>query len=608
MSNDKLVAAALLALLPTFAVHAECLPAASRTTFRNALLAQLRRSTVTPDELYRHAHDRLGFGTAPHRAGARPPETGDPLVALADVIVDQLASADVVDRGADNLLARITRTSTPTDVIDLDAHPYRHAATGMAEAYSEIQVYAREASALRKRIDALPASDPRRPALEARFQAFRRSATIARNEARDAATARAFGTAFMSANADVGATLTEFWANHFNVDAEKVVWPAVDYRTMLQRGACGRFDTLLIKVAKHPAMAMYLDNFRSRVGAINENYARELMELHTFGDDLYRYYQQSDVVGVARVLSGWSIAFDHPSADVYVPGFRFYAGAHDGARITLFAGAPRGVALTLEAASGDAAVRRGERLLGYLADHVGTRRNICGKLSRRLIGDAPTPLIDACAADAVWGTGGDLGSIYRFFLTRPEMWQASPADDGLVSGHRYYAKEKNPFELLVSAYRAVRMPNTTLTQPFVRDNFTVLRQLGLLPAQTPPPTGYKDGNVWLSSGLLLTWNQQLFTGVITDALSYRPANRTLRGAELEAYFVQRVAADPSASAQRALGTTIARDVVQYPDLAVLADTFYPALVESDAARSGGARAPLRSYVHGLLGHANFLRK
>lgn len=599
---------ALLILIPTFHASAECLPSASRTQFRNALLAQLRRSNATPEALYRHAHDRLGFGTAPHRVGARPPETGDALAALADHIADQLAAVDVVDRSADNLLAAITRTSTPANVVDLSPRPYRHAATDMADAYSEITGYSQEAAAVKRRFEAMAATDPRRPALVARYEALRRSASVARNEAQDAATARALAHAVLSANADLGAQLTEFWSNHFNVDAEKVVWPAVDYRTTLQRAACGRFDRMLIASAKHPAMAMYLDNFRSRVGAINENYARELMELHTLGDDLYRFYQQEDVVGVARVLSGWSIAFQHPSADRYVPVFRFYAGAHDGARIRLFDTAPQGRPLTIEAATGAAAVGRGEQLLTYLGDHVATRRNVCSKLARRLIGDTPAAVVSGCAADAVWGTGGDLGAIYRFILTRPELWQVSADDNAMAAHHRYYAKEKNPFELLVSAYRAVRVPSSTFDHRWVKNNFPVMERLGLLPAQIPPPTGYKDGNVWLSSGLLLLWNQQLFGGLPTDALTYRAANRTLRGPQVEAHFAAQVVADPSASALRSVGTTIARDVLQYPDLALASDGVYATLVESDTLKSDRTRAPVRSYVHALLGHVEFLRK
>ncbi len=613
MRNSKLdpvrgALAALFLLLPTLHASADCLPTAQRTQFRNALLAQLRRSSATPEALYRHAHDRLGFGTAPHRVGARPPETGDPLLALADHIADQLAAVDVVDRSADNLLAAIARTSTPAGTVDLSPRPYRHAATDMANAYSEIMRYAEEASATKRRLDAMSPTDPRRPAVEARYNALRRSATVTRGEAQDAATARALAHAVLSANADLGAQLTEFWVNHFNVDAEKVVWPAVDYRTTLQRAACGRFDRMLIASAKHPAMAMYLDNFRSRVGAINENYARELMELHTLGDDLYRFYQQSDVVGVARVLSGWSVAFQEPSAGRYVPVFRFYAGAHDGARLRLFAGAPQGRPLTIEAATGAGAVARGEQLLTYLGDHPATRRNVCTKLARRLIGDAPAAVVSGCAANAVWGTGGDLGAIYRFLLTRPEVWQASSADDAMADGHRYYAKEKNPFELLVSAYRAVRLPNSTFDHRWVRGNFPVMERLGLLPAQIPPPTGYKDGNVWISSGLLLLWNQQLFTGLPTEGLTYRNGNRTLRGPQVEAHFVTQVAADPSATALRGLGTTIARDVLQYPDLALPSDGIFTTLVESDTHRTERTRAPVRSYIHALLGHASFLRK
>lgn len=609
MSRNRLgLAAALLSLAPALPAVAECLPTAARAAFRAQLITQLRRSSVPIEELYRHAYDRLGFGVAPHRVAALPPASGDAIAALADHLIGQLVAVDNIDRSADALLANITRTSSPDNVIDLSPHPYRHAATTMADAYTEIIGFSKRARDVQLELDALPDGDPRRPALEARFARLRRSAQLAKNEAQGAAAARAVAHAVLSANGDLGAQLTEFWWNHFNVDAEKVPWSAVDYRTALQRGACGRFDQLLITVAKHPAMAIYLDNFRSRADAINENYARELMELHTFGDDLFRFYQQQDVVNVARVLSGWSVAFDRPTPDRFEPVFRFYAGAHDGARIRLFDAAPAGQPLTLEAATGAAAVARGEQLLRYLADHAGTRRNICNKLSRRLIGDTPAAVVNGCMADAVWGVGGDLGAIYRFFLTRPELWQASSLDNANVPDHRYVAKDKNPLELFASAYRAVRLPNSALTQVWIRDSLERLQRLGLSPTRVPPPTGYKDGNVWLSSGLLLTWNQQLFGAVPTDALAYRAGSQTLRGPQLEAHFAARVVADPSAGALRTLGGVIARDVLQYPEIGPATDFVYPALVEADVNRSDRTVAPVRSYVHALLGHPNFLRK
>jgi uncharacterized protein (DUF1800 family) len=587
--------------------EAQCLPSALRPALRAQLLAQLRASRATPAELYRHAHDRLGFGTATHRAGALPPTTGDALEALADRILDELAAADTIHTGADNLLAAIARTSTPAGALDLSTRPYHHAASDMSGSYSELIRYSREMTTLRRQIDALPPG-AQRDRLQARYDGLRRSAQITRSDIRDSAVVRAVSHAVLSSNADVGALLTEFWSNHFNVDSEKSTWASVDYRKMIQRRMCGRLDTLLTAVAKHPAMAIYLDNFRSRVGAINENYARELMELHTFGDDLYRYYQQPDVVGVARVLSGWSVAFDEPTPGVLRPVFRFYPGAHDNVQLTLFGGAPRGVPLTLAPIAGDAGVRRGEQLLAYLASHVATRRNLCGKLSRKLIGDAPVALIDECASDAVWGAGGDLGNIYRFFLVRPELWQASLADDTRVPGHRYVMKDKTPLELVASAYRAVALPNTALNQPWFVNTMNGLRSFGLLPGRTPPPTGYPEGNVWASSGLLLTWTPYLFARVPTDALWFRNGATTLRGAALEAHFAALVRAAPDAAAQRALGATIADQVVRYPGLRLASDTIYPALVEADTLRADRSVAPVRSYVHALLAHGDFLRK
>lgn len=588
-----------------------CLPSSARAAFRASLVAQIRASQSSIAQLYRHTYDRLGFGPAPHRPLGTVPTSGDPIEALADQIVAQLAATTTLRTNVDDVLAALPRATTPTNVIDLPPNPLRHAAGTMTTAYSELQTFARRITELRRRITPLPPG-AERDRLQAQLDTLTRTANLIRNETRDAATARTIGQAVMSANGAFGALLTEFWWNHFNVDADKITWAAVDYQKALQAGACGTFEALLVRSAKHPAMAMYLDNFRSQRGAINENYGRELLELHTLGDDLYRFYNQSDVVGAARALTGWGIQFVETAPGTIEPSFIFRAGAHDNAALTLFATAPRGVRLDLAPVAGADGVRRGEALLRYLANHAATRRNICTKLARKLIGDAPNAIVTECASDGVWGTGGgDLAAIYRFFLLRPEMWQASSADNARVPTHPYVAKDKTPLELYVSAARAAELPTAAFDHAWFNRSYETLRTLGLLPARTPPPTGYPDGNVWMTSGLMLSWNQAVFQAVPTTALALRDAQGALTGDRLEAHFTALVRdANGNTARLRSIGRTVGTSVLRVPGnpIAETSDTFHPALVDADTSRTTRVANPARSYVHALLAHGNFLRK
>jgi uncharacterized protein (DUF1800 family) len=597
--------------VPSAADAQSCLPTAARAAFRASLVAQLRASQSPIAQLYRHTYDRLGFGPAPHRALGTVPASGDPIEALADQIVGQLAGTSTIRTNIDDILASLPRATTPPNVVDLSPNPLRHVGGTMTTAYSELQGFARRITELRRRITPLPPGAAR-DRLQAELDTLSRTAVLVRNESRDAASARTIGQAALSANGAFGALMTEFWWNHFNVDADKVSWAAVDYQKALQTSACGTFEALLVRSAKHPAMAMYLDNFRSQRGAINENYGRELLELHTLGDDLYRFYDQNDVVGVARALTGWGIQFIETATGTIAPSFVFRPGAHDNAALTLFVSAPRGVRLDLAPIAGADGVRRGEALLRYLANHAATRRNICAKLSRKLIGDAPNAIVTECASDGVWGTGGgDLAAIYRYFLLRPEMWQASSADNARVPTHPYVAKDKTPFELYVSAARAAELPTAAFDHAWFSRSYETLRNLGLLPARTPPPTGYPDGNVWTTSGLMLSWNQALFQAVPTTALALRDAQGTLIGDRMEAHFGALVRdANGSAARLRAIGRTVGTSVLRVPGspIAESSDTVHPALVDADVSRTTRVANPARSYVHALLAHGTFLRK
>src|SRR6266487_4681823 len=306
--------------------------------------------------------------------------------------------------------------------------------------------------------------------------------------------------------------MVDFWTNHFNVfvgkGADRFLLPSYIEETIRPR-ALGRFDDLLIATARSPAMLFYLDNAQSvapgssppfplsalrrggqgessrRFGrnempedrrrrqptGINENYARELMELHTLGVD--GGYTQQDVINVARIFTGWSIeAPDRGS------GFVFHDWAHDeGDKIVL--------GQTFKGDGED----EGIRLLKFLANQHATMHHVSAKLCARFVADDPP---DGCvdAAVAAWQRSrGDIRAVLRAIFTSPDFW----------SPQAVRAKVKTPVEFVVSAVRAAGVePDDTprLAQMVAR--------LGEPLYQQPAPTGYAETEAhWVNSGALL---------------------------------------------------------------------------------------------------------
>ncbi len=308
--------------------------------------------------------------------------------------------------------------------------------------------------------------------------------------------------------------LTDFWFNHFNVDARKGrdKFLLTEYeRDTIRPRVLGKFRDLLGATAKSPAMLFYLDNWMSadpngphqtmtqgrlvrgpfggRVympptakpaaqgknapKGLNENYGRELMELHTLGVD--GGYTQKDVTEVARAFTGWTI--EPPRQGI---GFRFEPRIHDnGQKVVL--------GHVIKAGGGES---DGEEVLDILAKHPSTARFISTELVRRFVSDTPPPaLVDRVAA-RFRDTDGDLREVMRTILTSPEF----------LSPDSYRAKVKTPFEFVVSALRA--------TGADVADARVVVRevqQLGMPLYQCQPPTGYKDtGDAWVNTGALVS--------------------------------------------------------------------------------------------------------
>ncbi|HZP49497.1 MAG TPA: DUF1800 domain-containing protein [Vicinamibacterales bacterium] len=306
--------------------------------------------------------------------------------------------------------------------------------------------------------------------------------------------------------------LTDFWFNHFNVDARKgpVRFMLPEYeRDVIRPRVLGKFRDLLEADAKSPAMLFYLDNWmsadpngphapapRPRVvrgpfgpmlvqppprvppknpnapKGLNENYARELMELHTLGVD--GGYTQKDVTEVARCFTGWTI--DRPRAG---GGFVFRPALHDaGQKIVL--------GHVIKAGGGES---DGEQVLDILAKHPSTARFIATALARRFVGDVPPPALVDRAAKRFRDTDGDLREVVRTILASPEFLAADAVG----------AKMKTPFEFVVSALRATGADVQDAT-PIVR----TLQQLGMPLYQCQPPTGYKEtADAWVNTGALV---------------------------------------------------------------------------------------------------------
>jgi len=278
--------------------------------------------------------------------------------------------------------------------------------------------------------------------------------------------------------------LTDFWFNHFNVDARKgqVRFLLTEYeRETIRPHVLGRFRDLLEADAKSPAMLFYLDNWlsagpngpqnRQRKG-LNENYGRELMELHTVGVD--GGYTQKDVTEVARAFTGWTI--DNPRMG---GGFRFEPRIHDqGEKIVL--------GHRIKAGGG---MSDGEQVLDILAGHSSTAHFISFQLARRFVSDTPpAALVDRVAA-RFREMDGDLREVMRAILTSPEF----------LSGDARAAKVKTPLEFIVSAIRATGA-DVSNAVPLVR----AMQQLGMPLYQCQPPTGYKDtADAWTNTGALV---------------------------------------------------------------------------------------------------------
>jgi uncharacterized protein (DUF1800 family) len=333
----------------------------------------------------------------------------------------------------------------------------------------------RDHAARRKRAEALPAEDERKAALQAAQQDLNRLA-------REAAT-RHLLRALYSPN-QLREQMTWFWFNHFNVHQHKHDIRAMlgDYEEhAIRPRALGRFRDLLGAIVHHPAMLRYLDNEHNAAGRINENFARELLELHTLGID--GGYAQRDVQELARVLTGHGVnlADDPGPARAHAAGtlrsglYEFRPARHDNGDKTLLGRRVQ--------AQGAAEL---EDVLDHLAAHPSTARFVSRKIARHLLSDEPpAAVVDAMAAEWSRG-GGQIASVLGVLLRAPAFAAADTT------------RFKDPIHFVVSAVRTCYADRVVLnTQPM--QNWLERLGEGLYNRQTPD--GYPDGAAaWSSSG------------------------------------------------------------------------------------------------------------
>ncbi|MGZ6477592.1 MAG: DUF1800 domain-containing protein, partial [Bdellovibrionota bacterium] len=376
--------------------------------------------------------------------------------------------------------------------------------------------------------------------------------------------------------------LADFWFNHFNVDFTKgaVKWLVTDYEMKAIRPHLfGKFRDLLLATARHPAMLFYLDNWlnvkdglevpngkKDAKRGINENYARELLELHTLGVD--GGYTQKDVIEVARALSGWGI--DKPRIN---PAFRFHPRAHDENPKTV---------LGFQIDSGGES--DGVSVIDLVATHPSTARFIATKLCRRFVADNPPKDCVEAASKRFLATGGDLRETYKAIF----------ASRSFYAPDSYKAKIKRPFEFVASALRA-------LNDGVETDNRlpALIDRLGEPLYRCQPPTGYKDvAAAWVSSGALVSRLN------FAAALSAARITGVDEPGDLHDYLHERKRGADLGDEIRALYSRLSRDPLTPNSQNVVESAF-----DLKAAEDGEKRPLNRVQLLGmLLGTPEFQRK
>lgn len=277
--------------------------------------------------------------------------------------------------------------------------------------------------------------------------------------------------------------LVHFWNNHFAVSADKQPLPVLVgafENEVIRPNLDGKFSDLLLAVEKHPAMLLYLDNQQSvgpnseagrranrrnpskRTG-LNENLAREILELHTLGVD--GGYSQADVTDFARALTGWSIGNERGRRHSGTPGqYHFRSEIHEPGSVSIMGKRYK-----------QKGIAQGEAILSDLSTHPATARHLAEKLARHFVADdPPAGLVDSLAKTFL-ESGGDLPALHTALVKAADPWQTP------------FAKYKTPEDFVISTFRAFRYEPTNM-----RTVFTALESMGQAPYRPGSPAGWPD--------------------------------------------------------------------------------------------------------------------
>lgn len=297
--------------------------------------------------------------------------------------------------------------------------------------------------------------------------------------------------------------MVEFWSDHFNIYIRKnqfmIPLKVVDDRDVIRPNALGKFRDLLFASAQSPAMLVYLDNVRNVKGDPNENYAREIMELHTLG--VNAGYTQEDVQELARALTGWGAVLRGTNQGEFL----FNADQHD-------TGPKQILDLTLPAGQGEEDIHQ---VLEMLAAHPATANFIAYKLVRRFVADQPPTALVEQVAQTFLDTDGDIKSMLRVIFLSAEFATAPP-------------KLKRPYTFVVSALRALNADTANY-----RPIRFALESMGQLPFNWAAPNGYPDVSAAWMSNLLPRWNFALSLLKINFAGANVPVDRLLEAGGID---------------------------------------------------------------------------
>jgi len=283
--------------------------------------------------------------------------------------------------------------------------------------------------------------------------------------------------------------MVDFWYNHFNVYGQKELdrlWVGDYEREAIRPYVLGHFRDLLEATAKHPAMLFYLDNWQNvnpnnvmkrhgkKSRGLNENYARELMELHTLG--VNGGYTQDDVIALARILTGWG--FRHKAGSDGNYKFYFNEKLHDPSDKVFLGQTIHG--------SGEQEV---EEALDILAKSPATAKHISFQLAQFFVADDPDPALVDWLSQEFESTDGDIRAVLQTLFESPQFW------DVKNYGHKF----KTPYQYVISAVRATGQAVTNY-----RPLFEMLRELGMPTDECQTPDGYKNTQeAWLNSDGML---------------------------------------------------------------------------------------------------------